>query len=143
MVTRQSVLNFVITVAVACVTLPSHSQAQAPCATTVECAQKAVDAAARADAAAKATQVQLDALKAQLAALKVKPSGPDESNKKDDTDKQMKGDGDLEFSLRCAAGQVAVGVDLTLGGTCHDYCTGNGHPVERFKVVCQPLEIAK
>lgn len=145
---RRLMPIFAASAMVAAAAVPSRSQAQTPapaqCKTTVDCAQTAVGVASKALAALKATQGQIDALKAQLDALKVKSAGPPEDPKRiDDTQLQTKNDGNLEYSLRCPAGQVAVGVDLLLGGTCHDYCTGNGHPVERFKVVCQPLEVAK
>jgi hypothetical protein len=74
----------------------------------------------------------------------VRPTTPNKSTpaQKDDTGK-FANEGTVVFPLRCDEGQVAVGIDLTLGGTCHEQCNGDGRPVQQFKVVCRALQIAK
>jgi hypothetical protein len=52
-------------------------------------------------------------------------------------------EGAKSFPLRCPDGQIAVGIDLTLGGTCHEQCNGDGRPVQQFKLVCQSLQLVR
>jgi hypothetical protein len=81
-------------------------------------------------------------LEEALKAIKVKSSGAPAPDQKDDTGR-LASEGAASFPLRCEAGQVAVGVNLILGGTCHEQCNGDGRPVQQFKLVCQALEITK
>ncbi|MHC2621535.1 hypothetical protein ACVIW2_003567 [Bradyrhizobium huanghuaihaiense] len=76
--------------------------------------------------------------------MAVKPTSPNKGSpaQKDDTGK-FANEGTVVFPLRCDEGQVAVGIDLTLGGTCHEQCNGDGRPVQQFKLVCRALQIAR
>lgn len=74
----------------------------------------------------------------------VKPATPNKTaaNQLDETGR-FGNEGTGVFPLRCEDGQVAIGVDLTLGGTCHTQCGSDGRPIQQFKVVCRALQIAK
>jgi hypothetical protein len=74
----------------------------------------------------------------------VKPSSANRTvpTQKDDSGR-LATEAPLSLPLRCEDGQVAVGIDLTLGGTCHEQCNGDGRPVQQFKVVCRTLQLAK
>lgn len=43
--------------------------------------------------------------------------------------------------VQCPAGQVLVGVNLRLGGTCSHYCDPDGRPVSQVKAICRPLRM--
>jgi hypothetical protein len=47
------------------------------------------------------------------------------------------------YPLICANGQVAIGVELSVGGSCNRACEPDGLPVHQFKVICQSLHVAK
>jgi hypothetical protein len=74
----------------------------------------------------------------------VKPATPNKTavSQLDETGR-FGNEGTAVFPLRCEEGQVAIGVDLTLGGTCHTQCGSDGRPIQQFKVVCRALQIAK
>lgn len=40
------------------------------------------------------------------------------------------------YSSLCSPGQVVVGLEVSLGGTCHGECDGDGRPVHYFRVKC-------
>jgi hypothetical protein len=40
------------------------------------------------------------------------------------------------YSSSCPANQVVVGLDIWLGGTCHEQCNADGRPVHFFRVKC-------
>jgi hypothetical protein len=51
--------------------------------------------------------------------------------------------GRLVQPVMCREGQVAVGVELTVGGTCNRACDPDGRPIQQFKVVCRNMQLAK
>jgi hypothetical protein len=44
-------------------------------------------------------------------------------------------------TLRCPAGEVLVGIDLELGGTCHQQCDADGRPIKQIFGKCQRLSL--
>jgi hypothetical protein len=42
----------------------------------------------------------------------------------------------VPYAASCPNGQVAVGLELVLGGTCHGQCDPDGRPVHKFRLKC-------
>jgi hypothetical protein len=44
------------------------------------------------------------------------------------------------WKAQCAQGMVMTGIEILVGGTCHNQCDADGRPLATFRILCSPLK---
>jgi len=40
----------------------------------------------------------------------------------------------------CQKGMVMTGIEIVVGGTCHNQCNADGRPVATYRIHCSPMQ---
>ena len=46
----------------------------------------------------------------------------------------------LVWKAECQPGMVVTGIQIMVGGTCHNQCNADGRPLATFNVLCSQLQ---
>lgn len=118
--------------------------AQPVCTIVADCAEIAAKAAQQAQAAASALTTRLVAAEREIAALKAQSIVQvNVSQPRAASSASYGGASAVTPVAQCPAGQVAVGIEMTLGGTCHEQCNADGRTVSSFRLVCATPMVAR
>lgn len=117
--------------------------AQPACKTTAECAQVAVDAAARAEAAVKTLDDRLSTLKGVVDKLGARAKVDIQNGGTPASSWAGGGTNAVDANASCPTGQVMTGIHIRLGGTCHNQCDADGRPVSSYTIVCGVPNLAQ
>jgi hypothetical protein len=44
------------------------------------------------------------------------------------------------WKAECAKGMVMTGIEIVVGGTCHNQCNTDGRPLATYGIHCSPLQ---
>ena len=44
------------------------------------------------------------------------------------------------WKAECEKGMVMIGIEILVGGTCHNQCNTDGRPVATYGIHCSPLQ---
>jgi hypothetical protein len=44
------------------------------------------------------------------------------------------------WSADCQKGMVMTGIEVVVGGTCHNQCNTDGRPVATYRIHCAPMQ---
>lgn len=118
------------------VVISNAASAQPACRTTAECAQVAVDAAARTEAAVKALDDKLSALKGVVDKIGGRAKVDIQNGSTPGSSWAGGGANAVDANANCPAGQVMTGIHIHLGGTCHTQCDADGRPISSYTIIC-------
>lgn len=117
--------------------MPIHALAQ-DCETTVECAQEALEAVSVAMSAVEQLRAENAALRAELEAqIQALRSVPARSTLQY-TATRGSGSNAMAMNSYCPEGQVMVGIEMVIGGTCRNQCEADGGAFHKYRIVCSP-----
>jgi hypothetical protein len=160
----MSSYNFRMLLAVLILSFLQFSTTQAQeCGTPIECYEKALAGLVLAQQAFEAKTAELESqitilqtqvaalstqntelqgrvsgIEPQLASLNVVTTFPTGDTASAPADGSVGGYNAINLSSTCPTGYVAVGLQVTLGGTCNKQCDLDGRPVSTFALQCVP-----
>lgn len=47
------------------------------------------------------------------------------------------------WSAHCKPGMVMTGIEIVVGGTCHEACNADGRPLAAYRILCSDLQMGK
>jgi len=53
---------------------------------------------------------------------------------------QLGGQNASVWKAECAKGMVMTGIEIVVGGTCHNQCDADGRPLATYGIHCSPLQ---
>ncbi len=47
------------------------------------------------------------------------------------------------WKAQCKDGMVMTGIEIVVGGTCHNQCNADGRPIAAYRILCSELQGGK
>ncbi|WP_195820666.1 hypothetical protein [Roseobacter sp. MH60115] len=133
---------------------PTVSQSQVlECTTVVDCAQASVTAASEAKSAVAELAAKVDqeltalrqenenlrvaletSISTNVGALKAIPARSYVGY----TPHRGGGSNAMSMASQCPNGQVMVGIEMIIGGTCRGQCNADGGAFHKYRIICSP-----